>query len=157
MKRRLYPGTGLLPAVAVVLGGLLLHAVDQMPSFRAGPVPILVTAPIVATLVYLSVRRTPARRAFGLLTWGVVGSGLGVLGYYLVGVSYQLPRALTDWGLIVADHGMFLRFVHALAAVYGVAARLPRWTAVAALLSAPVVQATFAVALIVLVELGRFA
>lgn len=71
MKRRLYPGTGLLPAVAVVLGGLLLHAVDQMLSFRAGPVPILVTAPVVATLVYLSVRRTPARRAFGHLAWGV--------------------------------------------------------------------------------------
>lgn len=49
-----------------------------------------------------------------------------MLGYYLVGVSYQLPRALTDWELMVADLGMFLWFVLALAAVYGVAARLPR-------------------------------
>lgn len=141
----------------MVLVGLLLHAMDQAISFRAGPVPILVTAPIVATLIYLFVRKTSAWRTLGLLAWGVVGSGLGVLGVYLVAGSYRLPRALTNWEMMVYDFGMFLWFVLALAAVYGVAASLSRRKAVVVLLSGPVVQATFALVLILLVEVGLYA
>jgi hypothetical protein len=92
-----------------------------------------------------------------LLGWGVVGSGLGVLGVYVVAVSYQLPRALTDREMVLYDAGMFLWFAVALAAAYVVAGRVSRRAAVAALLGAPVAQAAYALVLVLLVELGLFA
>ncbi len=146
-----------LPTVLVLVVGLLLHAVDQAAFVRAGPVPILLTAPAVATLVYLRVRSATRRRAFGLVGWGAVATGLGVLGVYVVAVSYQLPRALTGLEMVLYDLGMFLWFVVVLAAVYAVAASNPGRPAVFALLSAPLYQAAFGVVLVLLVEAGVYA
>lgn len=157
LVRRVHPRTSLLPAVAALLVGLLLHAIDQSVAFRAGPVPILVTAPVVATLCYLRVREASARRILGLLGWGVVGSGLGVLGVYVVAMSHRLPRALTGPEMVLYDLGMFLWFVVALAVAYAVAGSVSRWSAAAVLLGAPVAQASFALATVLLAELGLFA
>lgn len=102
--------------------GLGIHLIDQALFVRAGPIPILLTAPVVATLVYLRFRDATRRRILALLAWGAVGSGIGVLGLSLSVVNYQLPRAMTDLEMILYDLGMFLWFVLALAAVYAIAA-----------------------------------
>lgn len=107
LGRRVHPRTSLLPALAALLVGLLLHAIDQSTAFRVGPVPILVTAPVVATLCYLRVREASWKRILGLLGWGVASSGLGVLGVYVVAVSYRLPRALTGPEMALYDLGLF--------------------------------------------------
>jgi hypothetical protein len=146
-----------LPVVLVLAVGLLLHAIDQAAFARAGPVPILLTAPAVATLVYLRVRSATRRRTVGLVGWGAVATGLGVLGAYLVAVRYQLPRALTGLEMVLYDLGMFLWFVVVLAVVYAVAARNPGRPAVLALLSAPALQAAFGFVLVLLAEMGVYA
>ncbi|MDS0297378.1 hypothetical protein NDI76_01310 [Halogeometricum sp. S1BR25-6] len=157
LGRHAHPRTSLLPAAAALLVGLLLHAIDQSIAFRAGPGPILVTAPVVATLCYLRVREASSKRILGLLGWGVAGSGLGVLGVYVVAVSYLLPRELTGQEMVLYDLGMFLWFVVALAAAYVVAGSVSRPLAAAALLGAPVAQASVTLVLVLLVELGLFA
>jgi hypothetical protein len=116
-----------------------------------------VTAPAVATLCHLRVRSATRGRILALLGWGVAGSGLGVLGVYVVAVSYRLPRALTAREMVLYDAGMFLWFVVVLAVAYAVAGRVSRRAAVAVLLGAPVAQAAYALVLVLLVEVGLFA
>lgn len=137
------------------LVGLGLHAVDQAVAFRAGPVPALVTAPVVATLVYRSTARVTTRRLAGLVTWGLVGSGAAVVAVYLTGVSYVLPRPLTGLEQVLYDAGLFLWFVLALTAAYAVAARTGGRRAVLAVACGPLVQAAFALLPVVLVAVAR--
>lgn len=156
-KNRLDPRRSLIPVIVAVLLGLGLHAVDQTLYFRAGPVPILLTAPVVATLGYLY--REPATgmvRLIALLAWGGIGSGLGVLGVYLVAVSYELPRPLTSSEMLLFDLGMFLWFVLALTAAYAVAARADGMRAYVALLLGPLLQAAYGLLLVVLVTIGVY-
>lgn len=155
---RYNPRRTITPAVGAFFVGLLFHAIDQAIAFRAGPIPILLTAPTVGVLVYLRLRSaTEPRRAALLFTWGFVGSGLGVLAVYLLTVNYQLPRALTGPEMVALDFMMFLWFVFAVAFVYASATRLegPRETLV--VLTVPLVQAAFVSVLVVLVELGVYA
>lgn len=156
-EHRLDPRRSLIPVVVAVLLGLGLHAVDQTLYLRAGPVPILLTAPVVATLGYLY--RKPATeiiQLIALLAWGGIGSGLGVLGVYLVAVSYELPRPLTSAEMLLFDLGMFLWFVLVLTAAYAVGARADGGKAYVALLLGPLIQAAYGVFLVVLVTIGVY-
>lgn len=154
---RVRPRESLVPVVIAFLLGLVIHAVDQALFVRAGPFPILLTAPIVATLTYLRVRNATRRRVFALLAWGFVGSGAAVLGVYLAVVGYELPRALTGLEMVLYDLGMFLWFVLTLAAAYALSAHRRGRSAVVALLLGPVVQAAFALLMVLLVESGLYA
>lgn len=156
-RRRIHPRTSLLPAVTAFLLGFGIHLIDQGLFARAGPIPILLTAPVVATLVYLRFRDATRGRILALLVWGAVGSGIAVLGIYVATVNYQLPRALTDLEMVLYDLGMFLWFVLALAAVYAIAARRRGRGAVGVLLLAPIAQAAFAGVMRLLVALGIYA
>lgn len=153
-SRRFDPRASLTPAAVALLVGLVAHAVDQALFVRAGPVPALVTAPVVATLLYLHLRDATRWQTLLLLAWGAVGSGLGILGVYLVAVGYELPRVLTPVEMVLWDFGLFLWFVLVLGVTYVVTARRRGWTTVATLLLAPVVQATYALFLVALVVTG---
>jgi uncharacterized membrane protein YidH (DUF202 family) len=144
-------------AVAFALG-LLAHAVDQVLFLRAGPIPILVAGPVVATLAAIRVRQeTSLLRALGLLLWGVVGSGGAVLLVYLQAVSMELPRPLSGTEMVLFDLGMFLWFVGVLAAGYAHAAHQQSRPAVGIMALLPVVQAAYGLALGLLVGLGVYA
>lgn len=152
------PRNTFTPALVAFLLGLLLHAIDQTIAFRAGPIPILLTAPTVGILVYLRLRpATGIRRAAALLVWGIVGSGLGVLGVYLLTANYQLPRSPTGPEMVGVDLVMFLWFVAALTAVYASATRFEGFRETPALLAAPLLQAAFVPVFVTFVELGLYA
>lgn len=155
--RRSNPRRSLIPAILAFLLGLSIHLIDQALFHRAGPIPILLTAPVVATLVYLRFRDATRRRILALLVWGAVGSGIGVLGVYVSIVNYQLPRAMTDLEMSLYDLGMFLWFVLALAALYAIAAKRRDRMEIGLLLVAPIVQAAFSVVMRLLVVLGLYA
>ncbi|WP_255194879.1 hypothetical protein [Halorarius litoreus] len=155
--RQFDPRTSLTPAVLAFLVGLAGHAVDQSLFVRAGPMPAVLTAAVVATVCYLHRRDTPRLQALALLVWGVVASGAGVLGVYLLTVGDQLPRALTETEIVLYDFGLFLWFVLTLAVAYWVAAGRERRTAAVALLLAPVLQAVYGLLLVALVAIGLFA
>jgi len=128
---------------AVALGlGLVVHLIDQFLFVRAGPVPILVTAPATATLLSLHIRAATYQRIAGFAVWGLVGSGSAMIGVYLGTVNYSLPRSLTGTEMVVYDLGLFFWFVTSLTAMYGVAARADgrQIRATAAVFLAPVVQ-----------------
>jgi hypothetical protein len=153
IRERLHPRRSLAPLGVAFLLGLAVHAVDQLQHVRAGPVPILLTAPVVATLGYLHSRPdTGWKRLVVLLAWGFVGSGLAILGTYTTTGSYQLPRLLTDSELVLVDLGLFLWFVLVLTAGYVLGARTDSRWSIAALLAAPAVQSTFGFVLIALLE-----
>ncbi|SDM60460.1 hypothetical protein SAMN04487949_2229 [Halogranum gelatinilyticum] len=154
--RRFRPQISLASVVVAFLLGTLAHAVDQMLFVRAGPIPLLLTAPVVATLLYVRLRATTRQQVLALLGWGVVGSGLAVLGVYLRVVGYYLPRPLTPTEMVLYDFGMFLWFVLGLSAVYVLAARRTGRTAIATLLLGPVVQALFGFVTVFLVETGLY-
>lgn len=143
LRRDLHPRESLFPALAALIAGIILHAIDQALAFRAGPIPILLTAPIVGTLVYLHFRDVTMRWIIGLAVWGFVGSGIAVIGVYLRVVNVILPRSLTESEMVLYDFGMFLWFVCALAAVYALAAHSPRRRAVGLVLISPIAQAAF--------------
>lgn len=156
---RFDPRDSRLPVALTFLVGLLVHAIDQMLYFRAGPIPILITASTVAVLAYLYVRpETRIRWLVVLLCWGVVGSGLALLGVFLIGSSYQLPRSMTDQELVLFDLGLFLWFVLALAGAYVLAARSidSNRQTLAAALTGPFLQFAWMPVFIVLVELGQY-
>lgn len=153
----MHPRVSVLPAVLALLVGTGVHAVDQLLFRRAGPIPILLTAPVVATLVYLYVRDATHQRLLALVAWGVVGSGVAVLGVYVSVVNFYLPRALTELEMVVYDLGMFLWFVLVLAGVYALAARSRRPRGVYVVLFGPLVQAAFGLLTRVLVAAGLYA
>lgn len=156
-SRRVRPRESLLPAAVAFLLGVVAHAVDQTLFVRAGPIPLLLTAPVVATLVYLRFADATRRQVLTLLAWGFVGSGLAVLAVYLQAVGRELPRAMTETEMVLYDLGLFLWFVVALAAAYAVAARGDGRRDVAALLLGPVVQAAFPLLMVLLVETRIYA
>ncbi|GCF12695.1 hypothetical protein Harman_06300 [Haloarcula mannanilytica] len=159
LRHRTQSRISLVPA-AVALGlGLVAHLVDQFLFVRAGPVPILVTAPVAATLLYLHLRAATYQRIAALAVWGFLGSGAAILGVYLGVVNYYLPRALTGTETGVYDLGLFLWFVASLTVMYGVAARAEgRPTrATAAVLLAPVVQVTWLALVRLVVETVLYA
>lgn len=124
LANRVDPRVSRLPVLFVFLAGLLAHGVDQMLHFRAGPVPLVVVSPAVSVLAYLHVRpETRPRWLVVLLCWGAVGSGVAVIGVYLVATSYRLPRPMSEPELVLFDLGLFLWFVLSLAGVYALAAR----------------------------------
>lgn len=156
---RFDPRHSALPVLLVFLGGILMHSVDQVLNFRAGPLPILVTAPSVAALAYLYYRPDVTARHFGVLIgWGVVGTGLAILGVYLHATSYQLPRAMTEPEMVLYDLGMFLWFVLALTGAYASGARIieqDRYR-LAAILTGPILQLGWGLVVVLLVEIGVY-
>jgi len=70
MARKLGQRISLAPATVAVTLGLVAHVIDQFLYPRAGPVPMLVTAPAVATLLYLHLQPTTYRRIAALALWG---------------------------------------------------------------------------------------
>lgn len=157
LRHRTQSRLSLRPASVAFLLGAVLHALDQAVAFRAGPVPILATAPAVAVLTSLHFREASYQRLAALLVWGVVASGAAVLGLYLLTVNYTLPRPLTGMEMVAYDFGMFLWFVLALVGTYVAAARRRGRAALLALLLSPVVQCAFAVVMVVLVGFGLYA
>lgn len=146
----------LTPAAVAFVGGLLLHAVEQALFLRAGPLPALVTAPVVATLAYLRFQPTTYRGVVALTVWGVLSSAGGVALLYLATVNYTLPRVMTEWEMVAYDLGLFCWFVLSLAGVYVLAARMNRRERLVLSL-APVVQGAFAVTMRLLVATGIYA
>lgn len=147
------------PRGAGVPRGLLVHIVDQALHFRAGPIPILVTAPTVAVFAYGYARPdTIVRRLLALAGWCVVGSGLALLGMYLHAVSYRLPRPMTEPEMALYDLGLFCWFVASLTGIYVLAARRgdQNRRALVAIASAPLLQLAWILAVVVLVEGGRY-
>lgn len=155
-SRHVRPRESLTPAAVAVLLGTLLHAVDQTLYTRAGPVPILLTTPVVATLVYLHYADATRRQTIALLAWGALGSAAAVLLVYLQVVGRELPRAMTGTEMVLYDLGMFLWFVFALAGAYAMAARNEDRTALVALAVAPLVQAAFPLLMDLLVATGIY-
>lgn len=156
---RFDPRESRLLVVLAFLGGTLVHGVDQLLHFRAGPIPVLVTAPTVAVLTYLYMRsETRLGRLVALLGGGFVGTGLAVLGVYVVASSYRLPRPMTDPELVLYDFGLFLWFVLSLAGVYAVVARRTDQVryGLTAVLFGPLLQFTWILLFVVLVEAGRY-
>lgn len=147
----------LAPAAIAFLLGIGIHVVDQARAFRAGPVPILLAAPAVATLVYLHAREASVRHVLALTVWGVASSGVAILTYLVLVANYRLPRELTGAEMAVYDFGLFLWFTLTLAGIYAVAARLRRPRAVLAVLAAPLVQAAAAPLTMLLVQVRLFA
>lgn len=159
LQHRFNPRDSVLPVLLVFLGGLSLHVVDQLLNFRAGPVPILVTAPAVAVLAYLHYRPNTNYRSLGLLlAWGFVGTGLAILAVVLHAISYQLPRAMTEPEMILYDLGLFLWFVLSLSGAYTMAARTTerKRYPVAMALAGPILQAGWGLVVILVVELGGY-
>jgi hypothetical protein len=133
-----------VPLLAALAAGLVVHAVNQSLSLRAGPVPILLAASVVGVLVSLRARpATSLPRAAALLCWGVLAAGLGVLGVYLWVVGYWLPRPLTGAEAVAFDLAMFCWFVAAAAVTAALAARSGGRRGGLLLLATPVVQAAF--------------
>lgn len=150
---RIDPRESTLPIFLVFFGGVLMHAVDQVLHFRAGPIPILITAPTFASLAYILSRPNTSIRHFGLLLlWGFVGTGLAVLAVALHAISYQLPRAMTEPEMVLYDLGMFLWFAFTLAGAYRIAARITeRNRHVLAVALGPILQAGWVIVIILLV------
>ncbi|MFC7078675.1 hypothetical protein [Haloarcula halophila] len=147
-----------VPVAVAFLLGLVAHAVDQLLFLRAGPIPILVAGPVVATLLFARVRpRTPPLQTVGLLLWGAAGSGIAVLLVYVQAVSMELPRPLSGTEMVLFDVGMFCWFVGVLAAGYAHAAGQRPDRAVALLAVLPILQAAYVLGLGVLVVLGVYA
>lgn len=143
IRQRLDPRYSPSSALLSFSGGLGIHVLDQALHFRAGPVPILVTAPLVAVLTYLHLRPETGKRRMAIFVgWGFVGTGLALLGFVLHALSFELPRAMTEPELIVYDLGLFLWFVLSLTVAYSLAARANGRDRreVAAILSGPVLQ-----------------
>jgi hypothetical protein len=155
IRHNINPRQSLVPTGVVFLLGLGVHAIEQALFVRAGPIPIVVTAPLVATLLYLWLRDATRARTLVLLAWGAVSSVIAILAVYLLTVSYELPRALTEVEMVLYDLAMFLWFVLALAAVYAFVARRDGPHFLVAL--SPVLQAAFSLSLRVLVALGIYA
>lgn len=149
--------TSLRPAAVVFLLGLLADALDQALFVRAGPLPLLVTAPLVGTLVYVRFRPASTHRLLGLLAWGFAGSGVAGLVVSLRVLGYVRPRQMTGVEMVLYDLAMFLWFVLGLALAYWLAARREGRGGVVYVGLAPVVQASFALVLMVLVETGLYA
>lgn len=163
MGATLDPRRSISPAVVAFFGGLLAHGIDQFLSFRAGPIPILATAPVVAVLAYVAIHpEVSRRRVLALLSWGAVGSGLAILAFFVIGVQYQLPRPLTGLEMVVLDFAMFLWFVGTLTAAYVAAASIESTTrtgnrrSIVAIIAGPVLQATFVLLVVVLGEIGAY-
>jgi len=159
LPRRPDPRHAPRPVVLAAAAGLVLHGIDQALGFRAGPVPVLVTAPAVAALAYRRVRpETTGRRLGLLLGWGIVGSGLAILGVFVLGTSYRLPRPMTDAELVAYDLGLFVWFVLSLTAAYALAARTPDRTRRAlAVAAGPVAQVAWLPLVALAFEVGRYA
>lgn len=156
-RDRLSPKRSILPVVLAFLGGLLVHVVDQGLNFRAGPVPVLVTAPVVAVLGYVRVRPDVTTRRLAVLTgWGFVGSGVALLGVYVFATSYQLPRPMTDPELVLYDLGLFCWFVLALTGAYVLAARTIDRYAWAAISAGPLAQFSWMPAVVFAIEVGQY-
>lgn len=155
--RRVRLRESLVPAAVALLVGTVVHAVDQTLFTRAGPIPLLLTAPVVATLVYLRFADATRRQLLALLAWGLFGTGAAVILVYLQVVGTELPRAMTGLEMVLYDLGLFLWFVVALAAAYAAAATSRGRTAVVALLLGPVIQAAFLLLMVLLVEAGLYA
>lgn len=153
------PRHSVIPAILVFIAGLFMHSVDQALHVRAGPIPILVTAPTVATLVYLYGRPRTTGTQFGiLLVWGAGGTGLAILGMYLHATTYELPRAMTGPEMLLYDLGPFLWFVVALTGAYAFSSRpleRDRYR-VAAIIAGPILQLGWAVVVVGLVEVGGY-
>ncbi|MFC7137338.1 hypothetical protein ACFQRB_14530 [Halobaculum litoreum] len=66
----LRPAESSVPAVVAFVVGLLVHGAYEVVAVRAGPVPIVVTAPVVATLAYLRFAPASRLRIAALLGWG---------------------------------------------------------------------------------------
>lgn len=148
-----------LPVALAFVGGLVVHVVDQLLQFRSGPIPVLLVAPVVAVLAYRHVRpETPPRRFVLLLCWGVVGSGLAVLGVFVVATSYRLPRPLTGPETVLYDLGLFLWFVLSLTGTYAaVARRVDRHRyALAGVLAGPLVQFSWILLVVAVAEADRY-
>lgn len=125
LVRRFDPRHSSLPVIVGFLCGLGFHVLEQVLYVRAGPVPILATAPLIAVLAYVHRRpNTGIRRGIVLLGWGFVGSGVALLGVIFYALSFELPRSMTEPEMIVYDLGLFLWFVGSLTAAYAVAARV---------------------------------
>lgn len=159
-RSRLDPRVSSLPVLVAFLVGVFVHAVDQLLHFRAGPGPVLLTAPVVSVLAYVRLRpETDSRWLLVLLCWGALGSGLAILGVYLVATAYRLPRPMTDPEMVLYDLGLFLWFVLALAGASAFAARDAggRSRGLAALSSGPVLQFGWILVVVALAELWRLA
>jgi hypothetical protein len=160
LSRRFDPRRSSLPAAVGFLFGLGGHVLDQALYVRAGPVPILVTAPLVAVLTYVHLLpKTGLRRIGLLLVWGFVGSGIALLGVVFHALTSELPRAMTEMEMILYDLGLFLWFVLTLTASHALAARVnerPRYAA-AALLAGPLLQVGWVLIVIALIESGAYA
>lgn len=153
------PRESSLPILVVFVGGVLMHAVDQFLHLRAGPIPILVTAPTVASLAFLYSRpNTSLRRVGLLLLWGFIGTGLAVIAVALHAISYQLPRAMTELEMVLYDLGMFLWFVFSLAGAYRAAARVTERNGylLAVILVGPIVQVGWALVVVLAVMVSGF-
>lgn len=156
---RFNPRDSVIPVLLAFVGGLSMHVVDQLLNFRAGPVPILFTAPAVASLAYLRYRPDTSVRTMGLLlAWGFVGTGLAILAVALHAISYQLPRAMTEPEMILYDFGLFLWFVASLSGTYTMAARTAERNrySVAMALAGPILQAGWALVVVLAVEVGGY-
>lgn len=156
-SRRVRPSESLLPAAVAFLLGIAAHAVDQALFVRARPIPFLLTAPLVATLVYHRFADPTRRQILALLAWGFLASWLAVFAVYFQAVGTELLRVMTGLEMVLYDLGLFLWFVLALAAAYAFAARNSGRRAVVALLLGPFVQATFSLLMVLLVESGLYA
>lgn len=143
------------PAAVAFVGGLLLHAIEQAMFLRAGPLPVFLTAPVVATLAYLHIRATTYRRVAALTVWGALSTGCGVALLSLATVNDTLPRVTTEWEMVAYDLGLFCWFVLSLAGVYVLAARMRRRERLVLSL-APAVQGAFAATMRLLVVTGRY-
>ena len=159
LGRRRQSRLSLVPGTVALGLGLVAHLIEQFLFVRAGPVPILLTAPAVATLLYLHVRAATYQRIAALAVWGFVSSGTAMVGVYLGVVNYYLPRSLTSAEMVVYDLGLFLWFVASLSAMYGIAARAEGRPsrAKAVILSAPLVQVAWVLVVRIVVETGLYA
>lgn len=146
----------LLPVLTFFVG-LSLHGIDQTLHFRAGPIPALVTAPLVAGLTYRYLQPdTTNRRLVVVLGWGIIGSVLSLLGVYLHATSYQLPRAMTEPEMVLYDLGLFLWFVVSLSSAYALGARFAGQRRFVAILSGPLLQAAWVLVIVFVVEVGLY-
>lgn len=145
-----------LIAVAV-LCGIVLHAADQLLHARAGPVPVVVTAPAVAVLTYRYLHPEPRLRwLLALLCWSALGTGVAVLGAFVAGTTYRLPRPMTGTEMVLYDLGLFLWFVLSVPGAFALVARRTdrrRYVTAAALLG-PVLQFGWVPLFVGLVELA---
>lgn len=143
------------PVFLVFAVGFGLFAIDQVANPRAGPVPVLVTAPLIASLAYVRNSDGVDRRQFGFLVlWSFLGTALALLFVVAYVQSGRLPEPATDVDRVVWDTGLFLWFVLALSAAYGLSARWDGKRAGATAVVGPLLQAAYVVILTVLVDAG---